>query len=60
MICINPVSYTHLDVYKRQPQFNRPEILNCVEKLLDNHIDVYKRQGSNYSKIGEIFSIKRS
>ena len=27
-------NYTFLDL----PQFNRPEMLNCVEKLLDNHI----------------------
>ena len=27
-------NYTFLDL----PQFNRPEMINCVEKLLDNHI----------------------
>jgi 2-aminobenzoate-CoA ligase len=33
--------YVFLDL----PQFNRPEILNCVERLLDNHV----KEGRGYS-----------
>ena len=45
-----PVSYTHLDVYKRQVAALRDEILqrggNCLGAITVSytHLDVYKRQ----------------
>ena len=49
--CTRPVSYTHLDVYKRQPEAN----INVTEYFTNDsvwavsytHLDVYKRQESN-------------
>ena len=47
----NPVSYTHLDVYKRQvlPVELRPMIvLDDVTSVSYTHLDVYKRQDYAY------------
>ena len=58
-----PVSYTHLDVYKRQVEALRDDlcvcaftfivVADCIEKLPENveYADVYKRQGSNILEI---------
>ena len=46
------VSYTHLDVYKRQPQYTRPEVyqgMRVPEVLLSGHhknIETWRRQQS--------------
>ena len=61
-----PVSYTHLDVYKRQETSNGNVSMENVSfsyvparKLIEGpvsytHLDVYKRQGMNKS-LGEVF-----
>ena len=58
--CIKPVSYTHLDVYKRQPYGSRTGVTLSVvaivliaRKLLIIIKDVYKRQALySFIKIG--------
>ena len=56
IICIGPVSYTHLDVYKRQSLFLfisnlvlarllSPDDFGCIAMPVSyTHLDVYKRQ----------------
>ena len=46
---LNAVSYTHLDVYKRQDQ--EQEINNLKRKLLDLSYDYYKFRVSLYYKV---------
>ena len=52
-----PVSYTHLDVYKRQVSYHRQSLLSTLfrKKVIRNKpavfyctLDVYKRQGEKY------------
>ena len=46
IICYKAVSYTHLDVYKRQlPGRYRPiTLLPAISKVFERLLDVYKRQ----------------
>ena len=44
----HPVSYTHLDVYKRQAPRSAPHTLAQFEPVSYTHLDVYKRQLQKY------------
>ena len=50
---VGPVSYTHLDVYKRQAldrleQEVKRQFKESLEAVSYTHLDVYKRQGLRY------------
>ena len=52
IVSFSPVSYTHLDVYKRQDLILLDEPTNhldmdSIESVSYTHLDVYKRQESN-------------
>ena len=50
-----PVSYTHLDVYKRQGAKRWPRVAFHKKRIAMPRPDVYKRQGNHLGLITEIF-----
>ena len=49
-LCLNPVSYTHLDVYKRQPQDNHQLVV-----MFKNHQDDNKQYQLQEEKFENLF-----
>ena len=54
---IYPVSYTHLDVYKRQPTWQKEGFEILVKREIINSPDVWKARFNQPIMVGEIRAI---